>query len=104
VQGPNRTRQQKWEAAQAKVTITEQQLGDHREAVRNLCQHLVGIQKRYATECCERQRQLTQQRLDLRRRRRDGRATKRVCQRISRAADLHWRDGRSLRIMVAAAD
>jgi len=84
VEGPNRTRQRKWEAAQAKVTITERQLGDHRAAVRNLRQRLLELQKRYAAEGRERQRQLAQQRLDLRRRQRDDRPTKRVCQRISR--------------------
>ena len=32
---PNRTRQREWEDAQAKVAVTERQLGNHQEAVRN---------------------------------------------------------------------
>jgi hypothetical protein len=81
---PNRTRQREWEEAQAKVATTERQLNDHQEAVRNLRQRLVDLQDGYATERRELEQQLAQRRLDLRRRRYEGRATKRACQRISR--------------------
>jgi len=81
---PNRTRQREWEKAQAKVNTTKRQLGDHREAVHNLRQRLVGLQNAHTTERWELEQQLARQRLDLRRRRRDGQATKRARQRVER--------------------
>lgn len=82
---PHRTRQREWEEAQTKVDTIERQLDNHREAVRNLRQRLVDLQGSYATERRELERQLAQRRLDLRHRRREGRATKRACQRVSRS-------------------
>lgn len=83
-EAPNRTRQREWEEAQTKVDTTERQLGNHREAVRNLRQRLVDLQNGYATERRELDQQLAQWRLDLRRRRCERRATKRACRRVSR--------------------
>jgi len=81
---PNRTRQREWEEAQAKVATTERQLNNHREAVRNLRQRLVDLQDAHLIERRELEQQLARQRLELRRRRREGRATKRACQRVGR--------------------
>jgi hypothetical protein len=81
---PNRTRQREWEDAQVKVDTTERQLGNHREAVRNLRQRLVALQNAYATERRKLARQLAHQRLDLQRRRCEGLATKRARQRVGR--------------------
>jgi hypothetical protein len=81
---PNRSRQREWEKAQAKVDTTERQLGDHKEAVRNLRQRLADLQNAHAIERQELEQQLARQRLDLRRRQRDGRATKRARQRVKR--------------------
>jgi hypothetical protein len=81
---PHRARQREWEEAQAKVNTTERQLGDHREALRTLRQRLVDLQNAHTTERWELEQQLADQRLELRRRRREGRATKRACQRIDR--------------------
>lgn len=84
VERPNRTRQREWENAQAKVDITERQLGDHQGALRNLRQRLADLQSALATERRELTQQLARQRLELRRRRRQGRPTKRACQRGAR--------------------
>jgi hypothetical protein len=81
---PNRTRQREWEEVQAKVATTERQLNDHQEAVRNLRQRLVDLQNAHTIERREVKQQLARQRLELRRRRREGRATKRACQRVGR--------------------
>jgi hypothetical protein len=81
---PNRTRQREWEAAQAKVDITERQLGDHKEAVHNLRQRLTDIQNAHASARWELEQQLARQRLELRHRQCEGRATKRARQRVER--------------------
>ncbi len=81
---PNRTRQREWEKAQAKVDTIERQLGNHQEAVRTLRQRVKNLQNEYATELRELEKQLAQQRLDFRCRRREGRATKRARQRVGR--------------------
>lgn len=81
---PNRTRQREWEEAQAKVDVTERQLDDHRQAVRNLRQRLRALQNAYADEQRELKRQLVHRRLDLHHRQRQGRATKRAQQRVER--------------------
>jgi hypothetical protein len=80
----NRTRQREWEEAQAKVAVTERQLSNHQEAVRNLRQRLADVQDAYATQCREQESQLARRRLDLWRRLREGRATRRTQQRVER--------------------
>ena len=81
---PNRTRQREWEDAQARVDTTERQLGDQQEAVRNLRQRLADLQNAHATERWKLEQQLAHQRLELRRRQYEGRATKRAHQRVDR--------------------
>jgi hypothetical protein len=81
---PNRTRQREWEDAQAKVAVTERQLSNHQEAVRNLRRRLADLQDTYATQRRGLERQLVQHRLDLRRRQRLGKATTRAQQRVDR--------------------
>jgi len=81
---PNRTRQRQWEAAQAKVAVTERQLSNHQEAVRNLRQRLADLQDTYAAQHRDLKHQLAQHRLDLRRHQRLGKATTRARQRVER--------------------
>jgi len=81
---PHRTRQREWEEAQAKVATTERQLNDHQQAVHNLRQGLADIQDTYAAERCEQEQLLARRRLDLRRRQRQGRATRRTRQQVGR--------------------
>jgi hypothetical protein len=81
---PNRTRQREWEEAQARVDTTERQLGDQQEAVGNLRQRLADLQNAHASERWELEQQLARQRLELRRRQCEGRATKRAHQRVDR--------------------
>jgi len=81
---PNRTRQREWEEAQTRVTVTEQQLSDHQDAVHNLRQRLVNLQESYTAQHRNLERQLAQQRLDLRRRQGLGKATTRAGQRVDR--------------------
>jgi hypothetical protein len=81
---PNRTRQREWEAAQERVAVTERQLSDHEAAVRHLRQRLAHLQDTYAAQHRDMERQLAQQRLVLRRRRRLDQATTRAQQRVAR--------------------
>jgi hypothetical protein len=81
---PNRTRQREWEDAQAKVAVTERQLSNHQEAVRNLRRRIADLQDTYAAQHRDLERQLAQHRLDLRRRQRLGKATTRARQRADR--------------------
>lgn len=81
---PHRTRQREWDAAQARVDTTERQLDNRSAAVRNLRRRLVEHQETYATERRDLERQLAHRCLDLRCRRRAGRATKRAHQRVGR--------------------
>jgi hypothetical protein len=82
---PNRTRQREWEEAQTRVTVTERQLGDHQDAVRNLRQRLANLQAAYAAQRRDLERQLAQQQLDLRRRQSQSKATTRAQQRVDRS-------------------
>jgi len=79
---PNRTRQREWEAAQARVALTERQLSDHQAAVRNLRQRLADLQDTYAAQHRDLERQLAYQRLDLQRRQHLGQATTRAHQQV----------------------
>ena len=80
----NRTRQREWAAAQTKVVVTERQLSDHQDAVHNLRQRLAGLQDACAAERRDRERQLAHQRLAVRQRQRQGKATTRALQRVGR--------------------
>jgi hypothetical protein len=82
---PNRTRQREWEEAQTRVTVTERQLSDHQDAVRNLRQRLADLRSAYAEQRRNLERQLTQQQLDLRRRQSQNKATTRAQQRVNRS-------------------
>ncbi len=81
---PNRTRQREWEVAQTRVTVTERQLSDHQDAVRNLRQRLISHQSTYAAQRRDQGHQLAQLQLDLRRRQAQGQATTRAQQRVNR--------------------
>jgi hypothetical protein len=83
-QVPNRTRQRQWEAAQARVTVTERQLSDHEAAVRNLRRRLADLQDTFTAQRRNLEHQLAQQRLALRRRQRLGQAVIRARQRVAR--------------------
>jgi hypothetical protein len=78
----HRTRQREWEQAQTKVTVTERQLSNHQDAVHNLRRRLADLHESYAAQCRDLKRQLARQRLDLRRRQDQGRATTRAQQRV----------------------
>lgn len=82
-EGPNRTRQREWEAAQERVSVTERQLTDHRAAVHNLRQRLVDLQDIYADQHGDLQRQLVRQRVEVRHRQRLGQATVRAQRRAA---------------------
>jgi hypothetical protein len=83
-QVPNRTRQRQWEAAQNKVTVTERQLANQRAPVHNLRHRLADLQHTHAQQLRKLQRQLLQQRQQLRKRQRSGKATTRCQQRVRR--------------------
>jgi hypothetical protein len=81
---PNRTRQREWQAAQARVTVTERQLSDHQAAVHHLRRRLADLQATYATQRRDLERQLAQQRQVLQQRQRHGQAATRAQQRVDR--------------------
>jgi hypothetical protein len=81
-EGPNRTRQREWEAAQERVAVTERQLADHQAAVHSLRQRLAHLQDTYAVQRRDLERQLAQQRLEAQRRQRLGLATRRTQGRV----------------------
>ncbi len=83
-QVPNRTHQREWERAQAKVAVTERQLGDHQAAVRNLRRRLADLQDTYAAQHRDLEHQLARCKLRLRHRQRLGEATTRAQQRVDR--------------------
>jgi hypothetical protein len=78
-----RTRQREWEAAQARVAVTERQLADHQAAVRHLRQRLAHLQAAYAADRRELRRQGLHHRHQLQRRQRLGQPTRRVLKRIA---------------------
>ena len=80
----NRTRQREWEEAQTRVTVTEGQLSDSQDAVRNLRQRLADLQAAYAAQRRDLADQLARQQLDLRRRQVQSKATTRAQQRVNR--------------------
>jgi hypothetical protein len=81
---PNRTRQREWEAAQARVEVTERQLSNDQVAVHNLRQRLTELQATQATQQRGLQHQIIQSRLELQLRHCNGQPTLRVQQRIER--------------------
>jgi hypothetical protein len=79
---PNRTRQRQWDAAQDKVTRTEQQLAEQQTAVHNLRQRWTELQDTYAQQQRSLEQQRIQQRQQLRQCQRLGQATARCQQRL----------------------
>ena len=77
-EGPNRTRQREWEAAQERVAVTERQLADRQAAVHNLRQRLADLQDTYAKRHSDLHLQLVTQRLEVRYRQRLGQTTVRA--------------------------
>jgi hypothetical protein len=82
-QGPNRTRQREWEAAQERVAVTARHLADHQAAVHNLRQRLVALQDAYAAQHRDLQGQLVRHRQQVQRRQRLGQTTTRALKRIN---------------------
>jgi len=83
-QVPHRTRQREWEAAQARVAVTQRQLSDHQAAVHHLRRRLADLQATYAAQRRDLEHQLAQQRRALQQRQRHGQATTRAQQRVDR--------------------
>ena len=91
-EGPNRTRQREWEAAQERVVVTERQLADHQVAVHNLRQRLADLQDIYANQQDDLRQQLVKQRLEVRHRQRLEQATVRAQRQVAglkRQMDAH---------------
>ncbi len=64
-QVPNRTRQRRWEKAQAKVEVTQNKLAQRREAIKNQRQQLSQLQQMYAQQRTDLEARIVQQRRDL---------------------------------------
>lgn len=80
----NRTRQRQWQAAQAKVEVTQGKLSQQQEAVKNLRRQLHQLQQVYAQQRASLQREMAQQRYELLKRQQLGKPTKRVHNRLGR--------------------
>jgi len=78
----HRTRQREWEAAQARVVVTEQQLADHQAAVHHLRQRLAALQEAYTADQQALHDHLVRQRYQLQCRQRLGQPTRRLLKRI----------------------
>jgi len=74
---PNRTRQRQWNEAQAQVEVTERQVSQQQEAIRNLRQQLAQLEQRHAQARTQWMERIVQQRMDLHRRQQSGKPTKR---------------------------
>jgi hypothetical protein len=81
---PNRTRQRQWQAAQDQVAVTERQLANRQDAICNLRRRLTELQDAYAQQRQQLAQQLIQQRQQLQRRQRLGKATTRCQRRVCR--------------------
>jgi len=82
---PHRTRLRAWEKAQAQVTVTEQQLSNQQEAVRNLRHRLATLQDRYQQQRATLAGQLLHQRRQEQRGQRLGQPVKRAHQQVARS-------------------
>jgi hypothetical protein len=76
-QVPNRTRQRRWEKAQAKVEVTQNKLAQQREAIKNQRQQLSQLQQTYAQQRIDLEARIVKQRRDLCQRQRSGKPSKR---------------------------
>jgi hypothetical protein len=83
-QVPNRTRQRRWEQAQAKVEVTQSKLDQQREAIKNQRQQLSQLQQTYAQQRIDLEARIVKQRRDLCQRQRSGKPTKRSYSRLRR--------------------
>jgi hypothetical protein len=84
-QVPNRTRQRRWEQAQAKVEVTQGKLAQRREAVKNQRQQLSQFQQRYAQQRIDLEARIVKQRRDLCQRQRSAKPSKRSYSRLRRS-------------------
>jgi hypothetical protein len=80
----NRTRQRQWNDAQAKVEVTERKLSHHQEAIHNLRQQLVQLERKHTQERVRTWECIIQQRLDWHQRQQSGQPTKRCHTRLTR--------------------
>lgn len=80
---PNRTRQRAWDAAQAKVEVTEGQLSNHQQAVHQLRKQQQEQQNAYIIERSQQEHELYVAQYALRCRQRAGRPTIRAQQRVA---------------------
>ena len=81
---PNRTRQRRWNEAQAQVEVTERKVSQQQEAIRNLRQQLAQLERKHAQERVQWMQRIVQQRADLHRRQQSGKPTKRCHNRLTR--------------------
>jgi hypothetical protein len=84
VQVPNRTRQRRWEKAQAKVEVTQSKLAQQREAIKNQRQQLSQFQQTCAQQRTDLEARMVKQRRDLCQRQRSGKPCKRSYTRLHR--------------------
>ena len=83
-QVPNRTRQRRWNEAQAQVEVIERKMSQQQEAIRNLRQQLAQLGQKHCQERRQWTERIEQQRVDLHRRRQSGKPTKRCHNRLAR--------------------
>jgi len=81
---PSRTRQRRWEEAQAKVEVTQRQLAEQEEAIANLWAQLQPLKRAYSEEQAARQVAIETQREELVERQLTGKRTRRCAQRLAR--------------------
>ncbi|MBU1877822.1 MAG: hypothetical protein KJ734_02620 [Chloroflexi bacterium] len=81
---PSRTRQRRWEEAQAKVEVTQRQLAEQEEAIANLWAQRQQLKRAYSEEQAARQVAIETQREELVERQLTGKRTRRCAQRLAR--------------------
>ena len=81
---PNRTRQRRWEKAQAKVEVTQRKLAEREEAIANLWTQLKQLKQTYTQEQIAQQAAIEAQREELAGRQQAGKRTRRCEQRLAR--------------------
>ena len=77
---PNRTQQRRWDAAQAKVEVTEAQMAEQREAVTNLTDQLTALTQATHATAQELAQQIADQEALVQRRQAAGQAWRRLAQ------------------------
>jgi hypothetical protein len=80
---PSRTRQRRWEEAQAKVEVTQGKLAEQEEAIANLWAQLQQLKRAYSEEQAAQQVAIEAQREELAERQQAGKRTRRCEQRLA---------------------